>query len=78
MQLSNQEIDVLKLVEASESAASPSVNIWELVNDQPSSIANPSELFSTLRQLEKKSLVQVETGDNVQITETGLVALRAL
>jgi Mn-dependent DtxR family transcriptional regulator len=84
MKLSNGEIEVLKVIERTQAEGAAAANVEDIADRV---IAQPAEtaidqdrtaLHGTLRKLHRKNLISFEAGTGVHITESGIVALRAL
>jgi len=80
MKLPSAEREVLQLLTIVECDRGPFVSIEKLQTEleQRQAVQSPADLFAALRSLRRKQFVAFDSGDAVEVTDTGIAALKAM
>jgi hypothetical protein len=78
MMLTNQETDVLQLLDGKKPSDANAFNINSLYSECTKRDWSNSQFVETVLNLQHKRLIEIRAGEYVVISEPGIAALRAL
>ncbi|MCV0371446.1 MULTISPECIES: hypothetical protein [Filomicrobium] len=80
MDLTSSEIEILKAIEKSGNDRGDYTSFRRMIGAiaDPTLTIDDAEIHEALDKLKEKSFIEIERGRAVKLTESGIVALRAL